>query len=133
MARTAAARLAHEDDSLTWQGEAGSSAQVARDLGISPCAPRDGVQAERRRTEPSQGAVTESERAELALVRSGKARWAKEKAELEMERDVHAEGRVRAPAPVRYRAEARLDLLDDKPVGRVLVDAGRLPSPLPGE
>jgi transposase len=32
--------------------------------------------------------VTESEREELARLRAEQARWAKEKAELEMERDV---------------------------------------------
>jgi transposase len=32
--------------------------------------------------------VTESEREELARLRAEKARWAKEKTELEMERDV---------------------------------------------
>lgn len=42
------------------------------------------VHAQRRRTGQSQGAVTESEREELARLRADKARWAKEKAELEM-------------------------------------------------
>jgi transposase len=37
---------------------------------------------------PSQGAVTESKREELAQLRAEKTRWDKEKAELEMERDV---------------------------------------------
>lgn len=73
-------------------------AQVARDLGISPYTLRNWVQADRRQTERSQGAVTESEREELARLRAEKARWAKEKAELEMERDVligAVEGRAR--------------------------------------
>lgn len=62
-------------------------AQVARELGISPYTLHNWVQAERRQT-GSQGAVTESEREELARLRAEKMRWAKEKAELEMERDV---------------------------------------------
>jgi transposase len=62
-------------------------AQVARDLGISPYTLHNWVQAARRQTQP-QGAVTESEREELARLRAEKARWAKEKTELEMERDV---------------------------------------------
>jgi transposase len=60
-------------------------AQVARDLGISPYTLHNWVQADRRQ---AQGPVTESEREELARLRAEKARWAKEKAELEMERDV---------------------------------------------
>ncbi|MGH2896983.1 MAG: transposase [Sciscionella sp.] len=63
-------------------------AQVARDLGISPYTLHNWVQAQRRQTEQSQGAVTESEREELARLRAEKVRWGKEKAELEMERDV---------------------------------------------
>lgn len=65
-----------------------SVAQVARDLGISPYTLHNWMQADRRQTEQSQGAVTESERSELARLRAEKARWAKDKAELEMERDV---------------------------------------------
>ena len=62
-------------------------AQVARDLGISPYTLHNWVQADRRQSQP-QGAVTESEREELARLRAEKAQWAKEKTELEMERDV---------------------------------------------
>jgi transposase len=62
-------------------------AQVARDLGISPHTLHNWVQADRRQTQ-AQGPVTESEREELARLRAEKARWAKEKTELEMERDV---------------------------------------------
>jgi transposase len=62
-------------------------AQVARDLGISPYTLHNWVQADRRQTQ-AQGPVTDSEREELARLRAEKARWAKEKAELEMERDV---------------------------------------------
>jgi transposase len=64
-----------------------SVAQVARDLGISPYTLHNWVQAERRQTE-EQGPLIEDERAELARLRAEKARWAKDKAELEMERDV---------------------------------------------
>jgi transposase len=62
-------------------------AQVARDLGISPYTLHNWVQADRRQTQ-AQGPVTESEREELARPRAEKARWTKEKTELEMERDV---------------------------------------------
>ncbi len=65
-----------------------SAAQVARDLGISPYTLNNWVQADRRQAEPVQGGLVEDERAELARLRAEKARWAKEKAELEMERDV---------------------------------------------
>ena len=64
-----------------------SVAQVARDLGISPYTLHNWVQADRRQTEQT-GPVTEDEREELARLRAEKARWAKDKAELEMERDV---------------------------------------------
>lgn len=46
------------------------------------------VQVDRRQAEQPQGALNEDERAELARLRAEKARWAKDKAELEMERDV---------------------------------------------
>jgi transposase len=62
-------------------------AQVARDLGISPYTLHNWVQADRRQTQP-QGTLTEPEREELARLRAEKTRWAKEKTELEMERDV---------------------------------------------
>lgn len=77
--RAGAVRIVTETDK--------SVAQVARDLGISPYTLHNWVQADRRQTQ-AQGAVTESEREELARLRAEKARWAKEKAELEMERDV---------------------------------------------
>jgi transposase len=62
-------------------------AQVARELGISPYTLHNWVQVDRRQAEQSQGGVTESEREELARLRAEKACWAKEKTELEMERD----------------------------------------------
>jgi transposase len=65
-----------------------SIAQVARDLGISPYTLHNWVQAERRKTEQPTGALTEDEREELARLRAERTRWAKDKAELEMERDV---------------------------------------------
>lgn len=65
-----------------------SVAEVARNLGISPYTLHNWVQADRRRAEQSQGPVTEDERAELDRLRAEKARWAKEKTDLEMERDV---------------------------------------------
>lgn len=55
------------------------AAQLARDLGISPYTLHNWVQAERRRTEPSPGGVTESEREELARLRAEKARWPRKK------------------------------------------------------
>jgi transposase len=64
-----------------------SVAQVARDLGISPYTLRNWVQIDRRQSE-AEGLLVEDERAELARLRAEKARWAKEKVELEMERDV---------------------------------------------
>ena len=63
-------------------------AQVARELGISPYTLHNWVQIDRRQTEQSQGTLSQAEREELARLRAEKARWAKEKAELEMERDV---------------------------------------------
>jgi transposase len=65
-----------------------SVAQVARDLGISHYTLHNWVQADRQQTDPAQGPLVEDERVELARLRAEKARWAKEKAELEMERDV---------------------------------------------
>jgi transposase len=64
-----------------------SVAQVARDLGISPYTLHNWVQTGRRQTQ-AQGPLVEDERAELDRLRAEKARWAKEKVELEMERDV---------------------------------------------
>ncbi|GAA3561328.1 hypothetical protein GCM10022222_51360 [Amycolatopsis ultiminotia] len=63
-------------------------AQVARDLEISPYTLHNWVQAERGKAEGPQGALSEAEREELARLRAEKVRWAKEKTELEMERDV---------------------------------------------
>jgi transposase len=68
-----------------------SVAQVARELGISAYTLHNWVRADRCQAEAGQaqdGSVTESEREELARLRAEQARWAKEKAELEMERDV---------------------------------------------
>jgi transposase len=68
-----------------------SVAQVARDLGINHYTLNNWVAEHRRQTEAQQaadGSVTESEHEELARLRAEKARWAREKAELEMERDV---------------------------------------------
>jgi transposase len=45
------------------------------------------VQTDRRQPQ-AQGPLIEDERAELDRLRAEKARWAKEKVELEMERDV---------------------------------------------
>jgi transposase len=64
-----------------------SVAQVARDLGISPYTLHNWVQTDRCQTQ-AQGPLVEDERAELDRLRAEKARWAKEKVELEMERDV---------------------------------------------
>lgn len=78
--RAGAVRIVAETDK--------SVAQVARDLGISPYTLHNWVQADRRQAEHPQGALSESEREELARLRAERARWAKDKAELEMERDV---------------------------------------------
>jgi transposase len=78
--RAGAVRIVAETDK--------SVAQVARDLGISPYTLHNWVQADRRQAEQPQGALSESEREELARLRVERTRWAKDKAELEMERDV---------------------------------------------
>jgi transposase len=78
--RAGAVRIVTETDK--------SVAQVARDLGISPYTLHNWVRADQRRTEQASGPVTEDEREELTRLRAEKARWAKDKAELEMERDV---------------------------------------------
>jgi transposase len=62
-------------------------AQVARDLGISSYTLHNWVKLDRER-EGESGALGESEREELARLRAQKAAWEKERAELEMERDV---------------------------------------------
>jgi transposase len=78
--RAGAVRIVAETDK--------SVAQVARDLGISPYTLHNWVQTDRRQAEHPRGALSESEREELARLRAERARWAKDKAELEMERDV---------------------------------------------
>ncbi|WP_239117424.1 transposase [Planotetraspora phitsanulokensis] len=68
-----------------------SIAQVARDLGINAGTLANWVQMDRLAREQdtgSDGDLAESEREELARLRRQKAEWAKERAELEMERDV---------------------------------------------
>jgi transposase len=62
-------------------------AQVARDLGISAYTLHNWVKLDRERKGAS-GALSEPEREELARLREQKAAWEKERAELEMERDV---------------------------------------------
>jgi transposase len=73
-------------------------AQVARDLGISPYTLHNWVQADRAAAGDG-GGLSESEREELARLRklkaevarqhaAEKAAWERERAELEMERDV---------------------------------------------
>ncbi|WP_432868631.1 transposase [Microbispora rosea] len=67
-----------------------SVAQVARDLGINAGTLANWVQMDRLAREQdtgSGGELAESEREELARLRRQKAEWAKERAELEMERD----------------------------------------------
>jgi transposase len=64
-------------------------AQVARDLGISAHTLHNWVHADRRDDEQSRsGPLSEDEREELARLRAERARWTKDRAELEMERDV---------------------------------------------
>ncbi|GAB3903962.1 transposase [Kibdelosporangium lantanae] len=64
-----------------------SVAQAARDLGISPYTLQNWVRTARRQTQ-AQRPLIEDERAWQDRLRAEKAQWAKEKAELEMERDV---------------------------------------------
>jgi transposase len=64
-------------------------AQVARELGISAYTLHNWVKADRK--QGGQGAdepLNDSEREELARLRAERARWEKDRAELEMERDV---------------------------------------------
>jgi transposase len=64
-------------------------AQVAKDLGINAGTLANWVQMDRLAREQdtgSGGELAESEREELARLRRQKAEWAKERAELEMER-----------------------------------------------
>jgi transposase len=64
-------------------------AQVARDLGISAYTLHNWVHADRRNDEQTRsGPLNEDEREELARLRAERARWTKDRAELEMERDV---------------------------------------------
>ena len=64
-------------------------AQVARDLGISAHTLHNWVHADRQNggRAPS-GLLDEDEREELARLRAERAQWNKDRAELEMERDV---------------------------------------------
>ncbi|GAA2420824.1 hypothetical protein GCM10010404_93840 [Nonomuraea africana] len=65
-------------------------AQVAKDLGINAGTLANWVQMDRlaREQDAGSGELAESEREELARLRRQRAEWAKERAELEMERDV---------------------------------------------
>ncbi|WP_371781678.1 transposase [Streptosporangium subroseum] len=66
-----------------------SIAQVAKDLGINAGTLANWMQMDRlAREQSATGELSESEREELARLRRQKAEWAKERAELEMERDV---------------------------------------------
>jgi transposase len=62
-------------------------AQVARDVGVSPYTLHNWVKLDREREEES-GTLGESEGEELARLRAQKVAWEKERAELEMGRDV---------------------------------------------
>ncbi|RFS85948.1 transposase [Actinomadura spongiicola] len=61
-------------------------AQVARDLGISRYTLQNWVKNDRGQAQG--GELGESERQELARLRAERAAWERERAELEMERDV---------------------------------------------
>ena len=63
-------------------------AQVARDLGISPYTLHNWVKNDREQAQDQGGRLGESEREELARLRAERAAWEKDRAELEMERDV---------------------------------------------
>jgi transposase len=64
-------------------------AQVARDLGISPYTLHNWMKADREQNQAAQGGgLGESEREELARLRAERAQWEKDRAELEMEREV---------------------------------------------
>ncbi len=65
-------------------------AQVAKDLGINAGTLANWVQMDRlaHEQDTNGGELAESEREELARLRRQRAEWAKERAELEMERDV---------------------------------------------
>lgn len=70
--------------------ESGKSiASVAKDLGINAGTPANWMQMNRlARERDADGELAESEREELTRLRRQRAEWAKERAELEMERDV---------------------------------------------
>jgi len=63
-------------------------AQVARDLGISPYTLHNWVKNDRAQDQVGSGELGEAEREELARLRAERAQWEKDRAELEMERDV---------------------------------------------
>jgi transposase len=64
-------------------------AQVARDLGISAYTLHNWVHADRQHDgQAPSGPLSEDEREELARLRAERAQWKKDRAELEMERDV---------------------------------------------
>ncbi|WP_431897207.1 transposase [Nonomuraea sp. bgisy101] len=65
-------------------------AQVAKDLGINAGTLANWAQMDRlaREQDTNGGELAESEREELARLRRQRTEWAKERAELEMERDV---------------------------------------------
>lgn len=64
-------------------------AQVARDLGISAYTLHNWVHADRQNDEQARsGPLSVDEREELARLRAERAQWNKDRAELEMERDV---------------------------------------------
>lgn len=63
-------------------------AQVARDLGISPYTLHNWVKNDRGQSGAQGGELGESEREELARLRAERAAWEKDRAELEMEREV---------------------------------------------
>ncbi|WP_231510027.1 hypothetical protein [Streptosporangium roseum] len=66
-----------------------SIASVAKDLGINAGTLANWMQMDRlAREQDTDGELTESEREELVRLRRQRAEWAKERAELEMERDV---------------------------------------------
>jgi transposase len=65
-----------------------SIASVAKDLGINAGTLANWMQMERlAREQDTDGELTESEREELVRLRRQRVEWAKERAELEMERD----------------------------------------------
>lgn len=66
-----------------------SIASVARDLGMNAGTLANWTQTDRlARERDADGELIESEREELARLRRQKVEWARERAELEMERDV---------------------------------------------